>query len=366
MSASKLLVLFAILALTWGLVRVPLTRHKKTESSFRSFSFDDSDDVPLVNFDDIEFHGPIEIGTPPKHFEVVFDTGSSNLWVPSTDCDSDICANKDKYDAKDSSTYQEDGRSIAIQYGTGEVSGTVVKDTVTFQGIPVQNVGIGAMSQLSNDFAQGGFDGLLGMAFTAISEDQIPTVFEDMYDQKLIQDPVYSFFLTKNPEEDGAELLLGGFDSSLNSTAFRFHNVIQANYWTIEMNAVRYGKHIAYIGKVNAIIDTGTTSLVGPSDVINKMNLPQSIDCDKISTLPSIFLTFGTNTYEITPDFYVLNEGGQCAPAVQGGDFGQGPMWIVGDVFLRQYYTIFDFGRQKVGFARANHDNDKTISVLSA
>merc|ERR1712072_1454562 len=82
--------------------------------------------------------GPITIGTPPQKFNVIFDTGSSNLWIPSKHAFMPLNFHN-KYDHDKSSTYKANGTKFSIRYGSGSLEGTVSQDLVTFGGVDVKD-----------------------------------------------------------------------------------------------------------------------------------------------------------------------------------------------------------------------------------
>ncbi|OWK17275.1 hypothetical protein Celaphus_00013441, partial [Cervus elaphus hippelaphus] len=85
---------------------------------------------PLRNFQDMTYVGNITIGTPPQEFQVVFDTGSSDLWVPSILCTSPSCSSHVMFRHNESSTYRHTNKTFSIKYCSGRMKGVVGRDTV--------------------------------------------------------------------------------------------------------------------------------------------------------------------------------------------------------------------------------------------
>jgi len=112
----------------------------------------------------MSYIGIIQLGNPGKSFQVVLDTGSSNLWVPSSLCTSKTCLMKNRYDKTKSDMFKEDGRDFSITYGTGHVAGKMVRDKINFGGLEsTAAITFGEATEMAKFFKSAeGMDGILG------------------------------------------------------------------------------------------------------------------------------------------------------------------------------------------------------------
>ncbi|KAL6199399.1 hypothetical protein ACLB2K_029183 [Fragaria x ananassa] len=244
----------------------------------------DIDIVSLKNYMDAQYFGEIGIGTPPQKFTVIFDTGSSNLWVPSSKCYFSIaCYLHPKYKSSSSSTYSKNGKPAAIQYGTGAISGFFSEDHVTVGDLVVQDQEfIEATKEPGITFLVAKFDGILGLGFQEISVGNAVPVWYfpkfyryNMVKQGLVKEAVFSFWFNRNAdEEEGGELVFGGVDPNHYVGEHTYVPVTQKGYWQFDMGDVLIdGKTTGFCaGGCAAIADSGTSLLVGPTTIITELN----------------------------------------------------------------------------------------------
>lgn len=316
----------------------------------------------LTDTDATEYYGLIQIGTPPQLFYTIMDTGSSNLWVPSTSCTDAACNGKSKYSSSASSTSVPNGEPITIHYGTGSMKGNLVYDDVCVADLCVTKQEFAQASSLAAFFTGSPFDGILGLAYQSISADNVPTFFDNAVAQNGI-DSVFSFYLDSTSGSNSSILTFGGYDDSYFTGTIQYHDLFLGlgDYYTITWTGVAVGSttinpRCGALGCI-AIVDSGTSLIIGPnrvvSDILSELNI--NANCNGVDSLPDLIFSIGNNNYAIPPSIYVLREqalGGKtvCEAGIAGSS---GANWIWGDTFIRAWYSVFDHGGLRVGFARS-------------
>ncbi|XP_045643461.1 cathepsin E isoform X1 [Ursus americanus] len=393
----KTLILLLLVLLDLGLAqqrlhRVPLRRHQSLRKKLRargqlsefwksqnldmiqfteSCTMNQDANEPLINYLDMEYFGTISIGSPPQNFTVIFDTGSSNLWVPSVYCTSAACKTHARFYPSQSNTYSELGSHFSIQYGTGSLSGIIGADQVDVEGLVVVGQQFGeSVTEPGQTFVNAEFDGILGLGYPSLAVGGVTPVFDNMMAQNLVDIPMFSVYMSSDPEGGaGSELIFGGYDHSHFSGNLHWVPVTKQGYWQIALDAIQVGGAVMFCSEgCQAIVDTGTSLITGPSDKVKQlqkaigaepMDGEYGVECANLNVMPDVTFTINGISYTLQPTAYTLLDfvdGMEfCSSGFQGLDIQPpaGPLWILGDVFIRRFYSVFDRGNNRVGLAPA-------------
>jgi hypothetical protein len=289
-------------------------------------------------------------------------------------CTARACKHKNIYVEDDSSTYVVNGTEFNIAYGSGPVSGYWSEETITWAGMSAPGMLFAEItdpSGLGAAYAMGKFDGILGMAWQSISVESAPTAYEVIMKNGDVTVPQFAFSLGA----DGAdgELMLGGYDKDMYTGDILWVPLSHETYWQFDVEKITFGSNFTSSAN-SAIVDTGTSVLAGPVLEVQAMmeqigaqpymgGVEYMVDCSDISSLPDLSINIAgvsdnvpdTVTYTLTPDEYTINAGnGLCMVAILGMDTAQNAedfFWILGDTFIRKYYSIFDLDKEAVGLA---------------
>ena len=217
-------------------------------------------------------------------------------------------------------------------------------------------------------FKVGHFDGICGMGWDDISVDHVTTPLRALVNSGQLAEKVFAFYLGN---EAAGELTLGGVDPAHYEGDFNYVDVIdtvpgKTGYWALKMDDIQIGgESVTSVRK--AIVDSGTSLLAAPSADIKAIasklgahpvlpfppfNKEYIINCT--TPAPDIDIKIGGETYTITKEQYVIKDAGQCLFGMTGLDVPApaGPLYILGDVFMRAHYVKFDVGQKRLGFAK--------------
>ncbi|XP_078500855.1 gastricsin-like [Lissotriton helveticus] len=380
-----LILAMVCLQLSEGIVKVPLHRYKSIRENMRDhgvleqfmkthkrdpalkYNFNRKNDFAIAYepmYMDTYYFGEISIGTPPQNFLVLFDTGSSNLWVASTYCQSQACTNHNLFNPSQSSTYSTNNQQFTMSYGSGSVNGIFGYDTVSVQGLTLTNQEVGlTTSETGSSFYYSKFDGIFGMAYPAMSAGGATTVMQGMLQQNLLTNPIFSVYMGSQ----SGQIIFGGVDNSLYSGQIVWAPVTRQLYWQIGIDGFSInGQSTGWCSNgCQGIMDTGTGPLTIPQQymgsLLQTLGAQQSqngyfVNCNNVQNLPTITFYINGYSFAIPPSAYIIQNNGYCSVNVEEtylpSQNGQ-PLWILGDVFLRQYYTVYDMTNNRVGFAQS-------------
>ncbi|KAF2264942.1 aspartic proteinase precursor [Lojkania enalia] len=324
---------------------------------------------------------PVEIGTPAQTLNLDFDTGSSDLWVWSTELDKQTKANAGNhniFDPKKSRTFKKlIGSSWRIQYGDGSsASGDVGTDNVNLGGLVVQNQAIELARKVSPQFTTSTSDGLLGLGFgniNTVKPRRVQTPVENMITQQDIEkgEELFTCYLgswrDKDEDDQGHSFYTFGYideNVTKRSGAEPYYVPIDSSkgFWQFQSeSATVNAKTIDRPGNT-AIADTGTTlalvddnlcqeiySQIPGSEYVSSQQawlIPIGVPPD---SLPTITVAVGGRQIEIQKEDYgfaPVSDTMQYGGIQSRGDLG---FDILGDVWLKAVYAIFDQGNKRLG-----------------
>jgi len=332
------------------------------------------------------YFGRLDLGTPVQSFDVVFDTGSGNLLVPADDCRSAACRIHDRFKESESKTALEvscDGTSprpgdepphdeVTITFGTGEIWGRCLQDQICMGTVCDRGSFITATYESTNPFASFEFDGVLGLALHRMSQGPDFNLMDRFRSSKMLRQSLFSVFLS-DQDAESSEVTFGEIKTNhMASNLFWVDVSRDSGYWEVRIDDITLDNHPQELCiDCHVAVDTGTSELAGPSDVIDTLarRLNVLTDCSNYKQLPKLGFVIGDHILNLEPHDYVDEDSGRCDVSLMPLDVPppKGPLFVFGIPFLQKFYTVYDVDSKKVGFAAAHHtgqDPARTKALL--
>ncbi|KAF4031956.1 Eukaryotic aspartyl protease [Phytophthora infestans] len=253
--------------------------------------------IPLENYDQMQFFGSIGVGSPPQRFQVIFDTGSSDIWLPESSCAD--CAGSRRYHAAVSRSHEPLNEPFRLEYGSGNASGRVMREQVSLfggdeQSLTLSRVHMGSTTKTTKSLQRFQADGIVGLGLEALAVITKPSLLKS--DPRL---GLFSIYINPLPGAlPPAQLIFGGVDDSLpiahiphaNEAQVSWHHFPLVRYpssrrahgfWAIRLHRLTVGNFdsrsksspkklagsgdgIVAVSAAVAIVDSGTSLLLLP------------------------------------------------------------------------------------------------------
>ncbi|KAI9737787.1 MAG: hypothetical protein M1834_009155 [Cirrosporium novae-zelandiae] len=354
------------------------TRVKRDNTySFVSAATPTATDSMAISEDsnDYSYFSILKFGSSGKEMYMLLDTGSATTWIMGSSCTTSACKSHNTFGSSDSTTFVKTSETFNMTYGSGKVGGLVANDTVKAGSLEV-DLSFGWATSASDAFLNFPIDGLLGIGRAEDDTISGTTFMEALDEAGLLKSKLIGVHLQREADntKDG-EISLGVIDSSKYTGDLVYTSVVsKGSYWEIAADDLAFDGTSAGLDSRTAIIDTGTSYVLLPPNDATALftNFPDAVKsgsqwhvpCN--STAPVQFSFSGT-TFNVSSKDYVGSEtsDGLCVSKIVSQKVFSSSQWILGDVFLKNVYAVFDYDKQRIGFANSANANATTSSNSS-
>ncbi|XP_055299809.1 pepsin A-like [Sitodiplosis mosellana] len=365
----------ALKSIQGDFIRLPLIQVESHSRSRRELAIKGAK-IDLWNDKNVHYAINITVGTPPQNFVVNFDTGSSDLWVPSVNGSCPVlCKSINKYNSSASSTYNAitESPNFEIAYKVGSLSGTKATDTVSFGGLTIKDQIFGVATEQPFDVYNYPFDGTIGFGWSGVVSKTDPnsTILQNLKDQGQISYRYACLKLHQKDQQPGGELFLGGCDIAPE----HWGRVNGGGLWNIPLDKFAAigtdGKSKASVcgpdsnvTSCHAVMDSGASVLGGPKNLVEPIALKLAnsskydesqndftVDCND-KTLGKMEFTFGKFKVLLKPGDYLEKNGDKCRLNFKVFDLPD--TLLLGVPFLRKVTLFMNQENDYAGLAKSN------------
>eukprot|EP00357_Protocruzia_adherens_P007535 CAMPEP_0115043322 /NCGR_PEP_ID=MMETSP0216-20121206/46804_1 /TAXON_ID=223996 /ORGANISM="Protocruzia adherens, Strain Boccale" /LENGTH=264 /DNA_ID=CAMNT_0002425629 /DNA_START=510 /DNA_END=1304 /DNA_ORIENTATION=- len=238
--------------------------------------------------------------------------------------------------------------------------------------------------EIGDVFKEGEFEGILGLAYPELANRYDP-IFDTVMSQGLLGKNQFAFYF-RTIHDHQSTIIFGEPDPRYYKGNILWVPVVRKMYWEIEMDDILLDNSSRDLcnsdeaeTRCRAVLDTGTSLIAGPSEKIATLiaDIEIELDCNNVDELPDISFVIGGREFEFKPRDYILFSNSsldqqkcryyilfsnssldqqKCRIGFMPLDVPppKGPLWILGDIFIRRYFTIFDRDFDQVGLADMN------------
>ena len=319
---------------------------------------------------DISYFVEVGMGSNKKPVYMLIDTGAGTSWVMGSDCKSPPCKIRRTFGPPDSTSLVVESASFGIHYGSGVISGIFARDTIHIAGLelPLQ---FGLANETSSDFERFPFDGILGLGMRKGATENF---MQELIAEELLDKNLFGVYLNRASDgDDGGEISFGAINPEKYIGEITYTKVHDQDTgdWSISMQDFSYGDGMAGVTSKLAYIDTGTSYAFGPKDEVAKIyalidgasssdGVTYNVPCDADKELA---VTFSGRKFFISSRDWLrsANNMGACTGNIYGIEAVRGA-WLLGDVFLKNVYAVFDAENKQIGFATRPEISPPTVS----